>query len=287
MQAVNDNAHRVSQAQSLVAAATDKARESGSAMLEVHQAIEQIDQDSRAVSGLAGQISDIASTTNLLSLNAAIEAARAGEAGRGFAVVANEVRALAARASEAAKSVDALANKQLTSVRSGTELVEKARQAVDAVVQAVNTSRDVTDALAAESVEQRGAIAEIVSAVGQMDQVTQQNAAMVEEVSASANQLADQAEELRRSARAFEVLGAHRANGLDAVSFLQRSPAPAAPRVVSAPAATPAPAPVKAKAPAAPVAKKVGAAPVPVTPAPAPTKRFESTPTEEGEWESF
>lgn len=202
---VEGSAETTKEAQRAARTAALKAEQSGHSMQQLLTSMQDIDRSSTAVGALTSEISQIAFQTNILSLNASIEAARAGEHGRGFAVVAQEVRALAGRTAAAAKAVDRLVGESMESSRQGAELASGAAVAVAAVVQAIEQSRALTDAVATSAQEQRTTIAEIAAAVSQLDQVTQQNAAMVEEVSASANTLADQASDLGAVVSRFQV----------------------------------------------------------------------------------
>jgi methyl-accepting chemotaxis protein len=141
----------------------------------------------------------------LLALNAAVEAARAGEAGKGFAVVASEVRALAGRSSSASKEIKALINESVSQIKDGTELVNKAGATLKEIVGSVKQVADIVSEIAGASKEQSAGVDEINSAIAQMDQVTQQNAALVEQSTAAVKSLVNQANDLKKLIEFFKV----------------------------------------------------------------------------------
>ncbi|MCA1978184.1 MAG: methyl-accepting chemotaxis protein, partial [Thiobacillus sp.] len=145
--------------------------------------------------------------TNILALNAAVEAARAGEQGRGFAVVASEVRSLAQRSAGAAKEIKALIEDSVGKVETGRKLVDEAGEAMDDIVTSVQLVTDIISGVASASIEQSSGIEQINQAVGQMDEITQQNAALVEEVSAAAESLQGQASRLSELVATFKLSG--------------------------------------------------------------------------------
>jgi methyl-accepting chemotaxis protein len=197
-----ENAH---QANELGANASKIAEEGGDVVRQVVDTMQNIASSSERIAHIISLIEGIAFQTNILALNAAVEAARAGEQGRGFAVVAGEVRNLASRSAEAAKEIKALIGESVGQVDAGSALVERAGNTMASVVRAVQRVTSVIEEIATASEEQSKGIEQVNIAISQMDQTTQQNAAMVEEASAAAHSLAEQAEELKKSVSAFRV----------------------------------------------------------------------------------
>ncbi|MBL8536664.1 MAG: PAS domain S-box protein [Hyphomonadaceae bacterium] len=193
------------QANSVVATARSDAESSGQVVQEAVAAMAEIEKSSNQISQIIGVIDEIAFQTNLLALNAGVEAARAGEAGRGFAVVASEVRALAQRSSEAAKEIKGLISASSQHVGTGVELVGEAGKALQGIVTKVNEISGLVSEIAASAQEQATALAEVNTAINQMDQVTQQNAAMVEESTAASHSLTQEADELMHLISRFQT----------------------------------------------------------------------------------
>jgi methyl-accepting chemotaxis protein len=192
-------------ARKVVAGAKADAEESGAVMRQAIDAMGQIEKSSREIGNIIGVIDEIAFQTNLLALNAGVEAARAGEAGRGFAVVASEVRSLAQRSAEAAKEIKQLIGTSRTQVDAGVKLVASTGTVLQRIATRVNDITEIVVDIAAAANEQATGLREVNVAVSQMDQTTQQNAAMVEETTAASHSLARESAELVRLVRQFKV----------------------------------------------------------------------------------
>jgi methyl-accepting chemotaxis protein len=167
--------------------------------------MDRISTSSAKISNIIGLIDDIAFQTNLLALNASVEAARAGEAGKGFAVVAVEVRRLAQSAAQASSDVKALIEQSSVEVSGGSKLVDNAAQKLQAILSAVRENSVLMQAISSASGEQSSAIAEVTTAVRQMDEMTQHNAALVEETNAAIEQTEAQAVELDKIVEVFKI----------------------------------------------------------------------------------
>ncbi|CAN7325094.1 methyl-accepting chemotaxis protein [Pseudoduganella sp. LjRoot289] len=205
---VGQNADNARQANQLALSASDVAVQGGSVVEKVTMTMSSINDSSRKIVDIISVIDGIAFQTNILALNAAVEAARAGEQGRGFAVVATEVRNLAQRSAAAAKEIKVLIEDSVEKVGSGTKLVEQAGATMNEVVTSVRQVTDIVAAISAATDEQNAGIAQVHQAITQMDHVTQENAALVEETAAAAQLLRDQAEELAQAVAAFTINGA-------------------------------------------------------------------------------
>ena len=204
---VTDNAQKIDQAATRTRMAAQLANEGGQVMTDANQAMERITASSGKISNIIGLIDDIAFQTNLLALNASVEAARAGEAGKGFAVVAVEVRRLAQSAAQASAEVKQLIEQSAQEVNGGTKLVALAAEKLQAILQTVEENNELMKAVSSASAEQTSAIAEVSTAVRQMDEMTQHNAALVEETNAALEQTEAQAEGLDRIVSIFRVEG--------------------------------------------------------------------------------
>ncbi|MBI1200068.1 MAG: HAMP domain-containing protein [Phenylobacterium sp.] len=190
---------------SVVQAARTDAQASGTVVSEAVSAMSQIETSANEISSIIGVIDEIAFQTNLLALNAGVEAARAGDAGKGFAVVASEVRALAQRSAEAAKEIKALISASSTQVREGVDRVGRTGESLERIIERVAQIDSLITEIAAGAQEQARGIAEVNTAVNQMDQLTQQNAAMVEESTAASHALSREADVLDQSISRFQV----------------------------------------------------------------------------------
>ena len=193
---VKQNADNAGQANQLALAARDQAEKGGAVTSKAVRAMEGINESSRKIADIIRVIDEIAFQTNLLALNAAVEAARAGEQGRGFAVVASEVRSLAGRSATAAKEIKDLIQDSVKKVEDGSLLVAQSGQTLEQIVSSVKKVSDIVAEIAAASREQSSGIEQVNKAVMQMDEMTQQNAALVEEGTAASQSMADQARTL-------------------------------------------------------------------------------------------
>lgn len=202
---VRQNADNARQANTLAAKATDVAIEGGSQIEQVVQTMTYINDSAQKISDIIGVIDGIAFQTNILALNAAVEAARAGEQGRGFAVVASEVRTLAQRSANAAKDIKALISDSVNNVNTGNDLVGKAGDTMKEIVTSIKRVNDIMSEIAAASVEQSSGLDEVSKAVIQMDEMTQQNAALVEEAAAAAESLESQSGQLAMNVARFKL----------------------------------------------------------------------------------
>lgn len=204
-QTVQVSADNARQATTLAANASKVAQRGGQVVQQVVSTMQDINVSSRKIADIIGVIDGIAFQTNILALNAAVEAARAGEQGRGFAVVASEVRSLAQRSAEAAKEIKTLITTSVDKVASGTQLVSDAGATMEDIVQSVRKVADVIGEITAASGEQSTQISGINQAIGGLDQMTQQNAALVEQSAAAAESLRDQADQLARAVAVFKT----------------------------------------------------------------------------------
>ena len=252
---VKQNADSARQANQLAMSASKVAIEGGEVVGQVVQTMKGINESSRRISDIISVIDGIAFQTNILALNAAVEAARAGEQGRGFAVVASEVRSLAGRSAEAAKEIKSLIGASVERVEQGTLLVDKAGATMTEVVASIRRVTDIMGEISAASNEQSLGVSQVGEAVGQMDQATQQNAALVEEMAAAASSLKTQAEDLVQVVATFKLsdsdhgnlrttpqrsgLNTARQHSLSNVAQKPLAAKPAAPKTLAAPSKAP------------------------------------------------
>ncbi|MDD2913978.1 MAG: methyl-accepting chemotaxis protein [Gallionella sp.] len=202
---VKQNAENAKQANQLAIGASDVAGKGGAVVGQVVTTMDSINESSRKIVDIISVIDGIAFQTNILALNAAVEAARAGEQGRGFAVVAGEVRNLAQRSAAAAKEIKTLIGDSVEKVEGGSKLVAQAGQTMEEIVTAIKRVTDIMSEITAASQEQSQGIEQVNTAITQMDEVTQQNAALVEEAAAAAESLEEQAQNLSVSVGTFKV----------------------------------------------------------------------------------
>src|SRR5450830_1358927 len=205
---VRNNADNAQLANQLAASASSVASRGGQVVSQVVDTMNGIHDSSRKISDIIGVIDGIAFQTNILALNAAVEAARAGEQGRGFAVVAGEVRTLAQRSASAAREIKTLIGNSADQVAQGAQLVEQAGSTMTEVVQAIQRVSDIVGEISSASAEQSSGMGQISQAVNQLDQTTQQNAALVEESAAAAQSLENQAAQLVRTVAVFKLSSA-------------------------------------------------------------------------------
>ena len=202
---VRQNSENAQHARTLVEDASGTAAKGGAVMQQVVSTMNDINASSRKIVDITSVIDGIAFQTNILALNAAVEAARAGEQGRGFAVVASEVRNLAQRSAAAAKEIKVLIDHSVQNIQVGTDLVQRAGATMDTLVGNVHEVTKIVGEIAIASREQSEGIDQVNTAIVQMDQVTQQNAALVEEAAAATQSLQDQANELTQTVSIFKI----------------------------------------------------------------------------------
>ncbi|WP_116474200.1 methyl-accepting chemotaxis protein [Zobellella maritima] len=221
---VQQNAENARQASHLSGEAAQMVSDSGQVMGQVVETMGRITTSSRRMTEIIGVIDSIAFQTNILALNASVEAARAGEQGRGFAVVAGEVRNLAGRSAEAAKEIRQLIDSSSGEIGNGAELVRRAEQSIDKVVESVTRVNDIMGEISAASEEQSGGIGQINQAISQMDEVTQQNAARVQSSARAATALQQQISHLGHSIAAFRLQQAETVDGAPVEPSSHRQP---------------------------------------------------------------
>ena len=283
---VQHSTENARQASSLAASASSVAQRGGDVVTQVVATMQEIDASSRKIADIISVIDGIAFQTNILALNAAVEAARAGEQGRGFAVVASEVRSLAQRSAEAAKEIKGLIGTSVAKVQSGTKLVTNAGETMSEIVQSVRRVADVIGEITAAATVQSEGIAGVNLAIGNLDQMTLQNAALVEQSAAAAESLREQADRMSQVVSVFKVgpsastevrLGHAQPRAL---KMADRRPQ-ALPRPAARPALT------ASRAPAAP-ARRVAIAPPKSLAKPAAKPAPKAPPSgADEEWETF
>jgi len=272
---VKQNADNAREANALAAAASDVARKGGDVVSQVVGTMGEINGSAKKIADIIGVIDGIAFQTNILALNAAVEAARAGEQGRGFAVVASEVRNLAQRSAAAAKEIKTLIDDSVSKVERGSKLVGQAGVTMDEVVTSVKRVTDIMSEIANASAEQSAGIAQVNTSIIEMDGMTQQNAALVEEAAAAAQSLQDQAGELGRVVSIFKL------DESEQFQFEAQAPVATTTAVVVRPAA---------KRPVPPAPKKPAAASAAVNPDAAevkPKPKKAAATVASDEWEEF
>ena len=280
---VKQNADSARQANQLALNASTVAVQGGEVVAQVVDTMKGINESSRKISDIISVIDGIAFQTNILALNAAVEAARAGEQGRGFAVVASEVRSLAGRSADAAKEIKSLINASVQRVEQGSALVDQAGATMAEVVSSIRRATDLMGEISAASNEQSLGVSQIGEAVTQMDQVTQQNAALVEEIAAAASSLKDQAQDLVQTVSVFK-LGGHAVqptvHTLAATSYIRSAPSRAPlPRAAVVKLHT---SPATSRAPAAPASLASSKAPALKSTAALPIQK-----SNDADWETF
>ena len=202
---VRQSADAASTANQLAHSAAQVAQRGGTVVGQVVATMDEINSSSKKIADIIGVIDGIAFQTNILALNAAVEAARAGEQGRGFAVVASEVRSLAQRSAEAAREIKGLIGSSVDKVETGARLVQDAGSTMDEIVASVKRVTDIIAEISASTVEQSQGLGTVNASVGQLDQMTQQNAALVEESAAAAESLSEQALKLAELVSSFKL----------------------------------------------------------------------------------
>ncbi len=303
---VRQSADSARQANQLASSAAEVAQKGGAVVGQVVQTMDDITQSSQRISDIISVIDGIAFQTNILALNAAVEAARAGEQGRGFAVVAGEVRTLAQRSAQAAKEIKDLINASVDRVQDGSRLVQDAGSTMNEIVSSVQRVTDIIGEISAAAAEQSEGIGQVNVAVSQLDQMTQQNAALVEQSSAASESLRDQAGRLSQAIAAFRTGDVQTLSPVATRAPVKRPapPRPAPTRQADASLPSPKPhsaAPTKAipgkpvskpapkatAAPAAPALAPKPAAPKPAAPKPLARPAPKPADNAEGDWESF
>jgi methyl-accepting chemotaxis protein len=279
---VKQNADNAMQANQLAQSASDTAVKGGEVVAQVVDTMDAINASSKKIVDIISVIDGIAFQTNILALNAAVEAARAGEQGRGFAVVASEVRSLAQRSASAAKEIKGLIDDSVEKVDSGSRLVEQAGLTMNEVVESVRRVTDIVGEISSASREQSEGIGQVNNAIAQMDEVTQQNAALVEQAAAAAQSLQSQAVSLVDAVSIFHI-DAHQAASVRSVATAKVAGKVSAP-AAKKPAAVAAGAAASISAPAPAVAKASTAV---ATTAPKQSRKLPAPSGSDDDWEQF
>ena len=277
---VKQNSDSARQANQLAMNASTVAIKGGEVVAQVVDTMRGINESSHKISDIISVIDGIAFQTHILALNAAVEAARAGEQGRGFAVVATEVRSLAGRSADAAKEIKSLISASVQRVEQGTQLVDQAGVTMTEVVSSIRRVTDIMGEISSASNEQSLGVSQVGEAVTQMDQVTQQNAALVEEMAAAASSLNSQAHELVQTVAIFKLPGGHGSG------FVMRSAGPSG--AARAPYAASKPRPASRALPAAAKVRLAAPAPKAAPKASPPQLAAKAAaPAADDSWETF
>ena len=286
---VKQTADSARTANQLASSASSAAAKGGEVVGQVVSTMDEINASSKRIGDIIGVIDGIAFQTNILALNAAVEAARAGEQGRGFAVVAGEVRSLAQRSAGAAREIKTLIGASVERVETGARLVQEAGESMTDIVSSVQRVTDIIGEITAAASEQSDGIGQVNQSVVELDQMTQQNAALVEESAAAAESLRDQAEQLAQAVGKFKIAGDH---APVATAAKPRRSAGAAPRAMGSSLPRPGvshTSSIAAKAAPAPLRPAVTAesrSPAPM-PAPKAAPSRPAAPAGDSDWESF
>jgi methyl-accepting chemotaxis protein len=285
---VKQNADNAREANQLAATASDVARKGGEVVSQVVGTMGEINSSASKIADIIGVIDGIAFQTNILALNAAVEAARAGEQGRGFAVVASEVRNLAQRSAAAAKEIKTLIGDSVEKIGRGSKLVGQAGVTMEEVVDSVKRVTDIMSDIAAASAEQSAGIEQVNLSIIEMDGMTQQNAALVEEAAAAFQSLQDQAAELQRVVSIFKLAEGEEAAAAEAAAPVSASTAVATRAVVARPARRPAASPqLKKPAAARKPAAKAEEAQAPEAGSASSTSKKVAAAAASDDWEEF
>ncbi|MGM9512629.1 methyl-accepting chemotaxis protein [Roseateles sp. DB2] len=278
---VKQTADSARTANQLASSASSAAAKGGEVVSQVVATMDEINASSKRIGDIIGVIDGIAFQTNILALNAAVEAARAGEQGRGFAVVAGEVRSLAQRSAGAAREIKTLIGASVERVETGARLVQEAGESMTDIVSSVQRVTDIIGEITAAASEQSDGIGQVNQSVVELDQMTQQNAALVEESAAAAESLRDQAEQLAQAVGRFKITG-----GVELSSNVGKPRRSASPHAGSAVAKPRAGAASSGSVASKPVPSKPSTRPLAAPTAPKPATSKAAAPAD-GDWETF